>query len=50
MERKAMLGFGRIISHWRARIVGYWPEVKNYRVHSSIYNNQRFQDVWLAKS
>ena len=50
MERKALLGFGRIMTHWRMQFVGHWPEVKNYRPHISIYNNQRFQDVWLAKS
>jgi peptide/nickel transport system substrate-binding protein len=50
MERKALLGFGRVISHWRMQFVGHWPQVKNYRPHISIYNNQRFQDVWIAKS
>ena len=50
MERKALLGFGRIISHWRNVILGHWPEVRSYRVHPSIYNNQRLQDVWLARA
>jgi ABC-type oligopeptide transport system substrate-binding subunit len=49
MERQALLGFGRIISHWRTVFLGHWPEVRNYRLHASIYNNQRFQDVWLAR-
>lgn len=50
MERKALLGFGRLISHWRMNMLGHWPEVRNYKIHSSIYNNQRFQDVWIAKA
>jgi len=50
MERKALLGFGRILTHWRTNMLGHWPEVRNYRLHNSIYNNQRFQDVWLARS
>jgi peptide/nickel transport system permease protein len=49
MERKALLGFGRLISHWRMNILGHWPEVRNYKIHPSLYNDQRFQDVWLAK-
>jgi peptide/nickel transport system substrate-binding protein len=50
MERKALLGFGRIMTHWRMQFVGHWPEVRNYSPHISIYNNQRFQDVWLARA
>jgi len=48
MERTALLGFGRIVTHWRTVFVGHWPEVRNYRLHSSLYNNQRFQNVRLA--
>jgi len=50
MERKALLAFGRLVSHWRMNILGHWPEVRNYKIHSSLYNNQRFQDVWIAKA
>jgi len=50
MERQALLGFGRIVTHWRTVFLGHWPEVRNYRLHPSLYNNQRFQDVWLARA
>lgn len=50
MERKALMGFGRLVSHWRMTMLGHWPEVRDYKIHSSLYNNQRFQDVWLAKA
>jgi peptide/nickel transport system substrate-binding protein len=50
MERKALTAFGRLVSHWRMTMLGHWPEVRDYRIHSSLYNNQRFQDVWLARA
>jgi peptide/nickel transport system substrate-binding protein len=50
MERKALMAFGRLVSHWRMTMLGHWPEVRDYRIHASLYNNQRFQDVWLARA
>jgi peptide/nickel transport system substrate-binding protein len=50
IDRKLLLDIARpIISYGRA--AGCWqPHVKNVTLHvNSIYNNWRFEDVWLDK-
>ncbi|MFH1833571.1 MAG: hypothetical protein ABH877_00985, partial [bacterium] len=34
--------------YWSRGNIAYWPEVKNY-YRGGVYNNNKYQDVWLAK-
>ncbi|MDP2952541.1 MAG: hypothetical protein Q8O76_04415, partial [Chloroflexota bacterium] len=38
-----------IIYFWQANWAFWWPEVRDWAPASSIYLNQKFQDVWLAQ-
>lgn len=37
-----------IALYWQRGNIAHWPEVKNY-YRGNPYNNNKFQDVWLAK-
>ncbi|MBI2910370.1 MAG: ABC transporter substrate-binding protein [Chloroflexi bacterium] len=37
-----------VVLLWRRGNIGHWPEVKNY-FRGNAFNNNKFQDVWLAK-
>lgn len=49
MEKAALSSYSKILLYWARRFVGLSPRVQNYMIHPSLYNNQRLQDVWLAK-
>ena len=49
MDRKLLQSHGSSILHWHNYLTGHWPQVRNWLQHPSLYNNQRLQDVWLAK-
>ena len=34
---------------WHVGQVGWWNEVKNYKAGIGLYNNLKFQNVWIAK-
>ncbi|MBI2908114.1 MAG: hypothetical protein HYX92_10730 [Chloroflexi bacterium] len=40
---------GSIIGLWQAQRASYWPDLKNYKPGISVYNLNKYQDVWLAK-
>jgi peptide/nickel transport system substrate-binding protein len=49
LDRKTLLGNVKVIIGWRFDRLLLWQKVKNYRRHPSLYNNQKFQDVWLEE-
>lgn len=49
LDRKTLLGNVKVIIGWRFDRLMHWRGVKNYRRHPSLYNNQKFQDVWLGE-
>ena len=49
MERKLLQSHGSSVLHWNNYLTGHWPQVRNWVQPPSLYNNQRLQDVWLAK-
>lgn len=50
MEKLNLLTFSKVVVYYWHRFVGFSPRVRNYKIHPSLYNNQRFQDAWMAKS
>ncbi|MBI2907167.1 MAG: ABC transporter substrate-binding protein [Chloroflexi bacterium] len=38
-----------VLNLWFAAYIGHWPEVRNYKPGTGVYNNSKYQDVWLAK-
>lgn len=48
MERQILRSHGSLILHWGNYLTAQWPQVRNWRQHPSLYNNQRMQDVWIA--
>ena len=50
IDRKLQADGARPILGWGKQYAVHWPHVKNFPQHeNSIYNVQRFQEVWLAK-
>jgi peptide/nickel transport system substrate-binding protein len=49
MERRVLHSHGCLLLHWGNYLTAHWPQVRNWIQHPSLYNNQRMQDVWLAK-
>ncbi|MER3397627.1 MAG: hypothetical protein C4315_05840 [Chloroflexota bacterium] len=47
LDRRVLLGNIKVIIGWRFDRLMHWQNVKNYRRHPSLYNNQRLEDVWL---
>jgi peptide/nickel transport system substrate-binding protein len=50
IDRKLLEAQGSSMLHWHSYLTGHWPQVRNWLQHPSLYNNQRMQDVWLAKA
>ena len=50
IDRKLLQAQGSSLLHWHNYLTGHWPQVRNWVQHPSLYNNQRMQDVWLAKA
>jgi peptide/nickel transport system substrate-binding protein len=50
MERTLLQSHGSSVLHWHNYLTGHWPQVRNWVQPPSLYNNQRLQDVWLAKA
>jgi peptide/nickel transport system substrate-binding protein len=50
MDRRILHGHGSLLLHWGNYLTAQWPQVRNWVQHPSLYNNQRMQDVWLAKA
>lgn len=48
MQRHTMEDNGKLALFWLKWCLGVWREVKNYKMGNT-YNNNKFQDVWLAK-
>jgi peptide/nickel transport system substrate-binding protein len=49
MERRVLHSHGSLLLHWGNYLTAQWSQVHNWIQHASLYNNQRMQDVWLAK-
>jgi len=49
MEKKAVGTQSKVILLWRLDRTIHWANVRNYRRHPSLYNNQRMEGVWLAE-
>jgi peptide/nickel transport system substrate-binding protein len=49
MERRVLHSYGCLLLHWGNYLTAQWPQVRNWIQHPSLYNNQRMQDVWLAR-
>ncbi|MBI4596231.1 MAG: ABC transporter substrate-binding protein [Candidatus Tectomicrobia bacterium] len=49
MEKAALMNFSNVMIYHQWRFVGLSARARNYKIHSSLFNNQRLQDVWLAK-
>jgi peptide/nickel transport system substrate-binding protein len=49
MDRLVLHSHGSLLPHWGNYLTAHWPQVRNWVQHPSLYNNQRMQDVWLAK-
>lgn len=49
MDKKVLLTFGKIPLYYPLRFIVLSNKVRNYKIHPSIYNNQRFQDVWIKQ-
>jgi peptide/nickel transport system substrate-binding protein len=49
MDRRILHSHGSLLLHWGNYLTAHWPQVRNWVQHPSLYNNQRMQDVWLAK-
>jgi len=47
LQLTAMPLYGKILTNWTNARESHWATVKNYTSHTSIYNNRRWQDVWL---
>jgi len=47
LQMVAMPLHGKTIVYWSNARETTWSTVKNYVSHNSIYNNRRWQDVWL---
>ena len=50
MDRRILHSYGSIMLHWGNYLTTQWPQVRNWLQHPSLYNNQRMQDVWIAKT
>jgi peptide/nickel transport system substrate-binding protein len=50
IDRKLLQAQGSSMLNWHNYLTGHWPQVRNWLQHPSLYNNQRMQDVWLAKA
>lgn len=50
MDRRVLHSHGSLLLHWGNYLTAQWPQVRNWVQHPSLYNNQRMQDVWLAKA
>ena len=50
MDRRILHSYGSIMLHWGNYLTTQWPQVRNWLQHPSLYNNQRMQDVWIAKA
>lgn len=48
IEAKLMDASATVVLFWERGKVAHWPEVKNY-YRGGVYNNNKLQDVWLAK-
>jgi peptide/nickel transport system substrate-binding protein len=47
LQRIALPKGGKVILGWSNRRGGAWNQVKDWLLHSSNYNNQRWENVWL---
>ena len=50
MDRRILHSHGSPLLYWGNYLTAQWPQVRNWVQHPSLYNNQRLQDVWLAKA
>jgi peptide/nickel transport system substrate-binding protein len=50
MDRRILHSHGSLLLHWGNYLTTQWPQVRNWVQHPSLYNNQRMQDVWLARA
>ncbi|MBI2906817.1 MAG: hypothetical protein HYX92_04065 [Chloroflexi bacterium] len=48
LEMKLLQLASNVVVYWDRGNIAFWPEVRNY-YRGSIYNNNKYQDVWLAK-
>src|SRR3972149_7744653 len=48
LQKLALPGFGRVVLLWQTRHAIINKSVKDYTFQPSLYNNSRFQDVWLG--
>ncbi|MFH1487093.1 MAG: ABC transporter substrate-binding protein [Chloroflexota bacterium] len=49
MEDRLLELAPNVILFWANGIMASWPEVRNFKPGISIYNNNKYADVWLAK-
>ncbi|MBI2910045.1 MAG: ABC transporter substrate-binding protein [Chloroflexi bacterium] len=48
MQRVSMDDYGKLAIYWKRERQAVWAKVKNYKVGYGVYNNNKYQDVWLA--
>jgi peptide/nickel transport system substrate-binding protein len=50
LELKFMNDFPVVTLYFKQAVHGIWNNVRDYKVASSLYTNQRYQDAWVSKS
>ena len=49
LEDYLITQYPAVVLFWSTQYGCAWPEVKNWKLGYGIYNNLKYQDVWLAK-
>ena len=50
LESKFLNNFPLITLYFKQAVHGIWSNVHDYKVASSLYTNQRYQDAWISKT
>jgi peptide/nickel transport system substrate-binding protein len=49
LEDYVIAQYPAVILYWSTQYGCAWPEVRNWKIGYGIYNNLKYQDVWLAQ-